>query len=303
MNTTSAVPRRLPIVIQPELGTWTPDRLNQLLARTSRIADPGLRFQAIAREFLDTPFYEESSLPLTEPGTVRVRFETFDCVTFVYYVIAMTHARDFHEFIRLFRFIRYRSYPTAESFIHYSWNSFRKLIRAGLLRRITTEIGGDWELPEKTVTLGIKSDGHLFLGDDFGKRGDRNLGITVTEPYLPAERACEFTPRLATGDILVMVSPMPAGEYPLIERHLISVHRPDESKRGPEDTFLLHCSRNRVLTSDGPYSGVTISRQRVPGQNAVYPDGPPRPLHQYIAEHPDLWKGVLVYRLTDRVSR
>jgi hypothetical protein len=299
MTTTAASIRRLPIALQPELGPWTPDHLNRLLARTSQIADPGMRFSMLARELLDTPFCDESSLPLTEPGTVRVRFETFDCVTFIYYVIAMTHARNFEEFARNFRFIRYRSYPNAQSFIHYSWNSFRKLIRAGMLRRITTEIADGWELPEKSVTLGVKGDGHLFLGDDFGKRGDRNLGVTVTEPYIPAERAYEFTPRLATGDILVMVAPVAVEEYPLIERHLISVYRPDESRRGPEDTFLLHCSRNRVLTSEGPFSGVTISRLRVPGQNAVYPFGPPRPLYRYIAEHPDLWKGVLVYRLTE----
>ncbi len=104
------------LTLQLELGRFTVGGLNELLAEAQRrFPDPGARLYFLAEHFVDTPFMFESRLPLTEPGTLRVRLESFGCTGFALTMLALTQSHNFEELVRNLRLIRYWGDGTIDS--------------------------------------------------------------------------------------------------------------------------------------------------------------------------------------------
>jgi hypothetical protein len=95
-----------------ELGAWTMDRLQALLAAGAKCQDANERISFMARALLGTPFCAESRLAILPPGILRVRLETLDCITFLYTTIALAAARDLDQFVRHLFALRYHDAET-----------------------------------------------------------------------------------------------------------------------------------------------------------------------------------------------
>src|SRR5215470_14805286 len=79
------------IEAQLELGPqWTISRVQNLLKTAPD--HPNARIEFIAHQFIGTPFIFESNLPIPPKGRIRVRLESFDCITFIYTILALCHS-------------------------------------------------------------------------------------------------------------------------------------------------------------------------------------------------------------------
>lgn len=96
-----------------ELGSWELRALNVRIERMRREYGTVVeRAAAWAKLLRGTPFEYESRLPsLLHLDAMRVRFASFDCITFCYTVIALSGARDFDEFVRRMYALRYVAKP------------------------------------------------------------------------------------------------------------------------------------------------------------------------------------------------
>ena len=110
-------------------------------------ADLGVRLEAVTRPFLDAPYMlsplgeGDGQLPDTDP---RLRFDAFDCTTFVETALALALSSSTTEARLRLDLIRYRDTPSFAARRHFpeaEW--IPELVAVGLLRDITREVGGD----------------------------------------------------------------------------------------------------------------------------------------------------------------
>jgi hypothetical protein len=145
-----------------ELGAWTMDRLQALLAAGAKCQDANERISCMARALLGTPFCAESRLAILPPGILRVRLETLDCITFLYTTIALAAARDLDQFVRHLFALRYHgaetgridSDPEHGNIYDYVEESLlRKAIDHGYLVDITERVADPSSLANATADL------------------------------------------------------------------------------------------------------------------------------------------------------
>jgi hypothetical protein len=142
------------VACQLELGPrWSVASLERLL-RMAPGRDAGQRLVHIANEFLYSPFFFESNLPIPQKGIVRVRLEDFDCVTFIYYMLALCQSLSFDDFVRNLVLLRYRNDSNPTNFIVDSDPSEGNIfdfvcesllinaVQRGWLRNVTMEVAG-----------------------------------------------------------------------------------------------------------------------------------------------------------------
>ncbi|HVV69167.1 MAG TPA: N-acetylmuramoyl-L-alanine amidase-like domain-containing protein [Patescibacteria group bacterium] len=97
------------ITCKLELGKWTIDSLeNDLIIAQWKFKLPFERIKFLAEQLISTPFYFESELPILPKQWLRVRFESFDCVTFLYTVIALSSSISFSDFCQKLCKVRYK---------------------------------------------------------------------------------------------------------------------------------------------------------------------------------------------------
>jgi hypothetical protein len=90
-----------------ELGPrWSLGRIAQQLREFAGLPAPA-RLANWAKLLRGVPFQFESNLPEPAQGVLRVRLQSLDCATFVYSLIALTHAVTVESFIRNLLAIRY----------------------------------------------------------------------------------------------------------------------------------------------------------------------------------------------------
>jgi hypothetical protein len=280
--------------VQLELGPWwTVEAIDELLARTAaRELSPGERLLAVAEPFLreNTPYQEESSLEEPPDGTIRVRLETFDCITFIYTIVALAGAASFAELVRRLLAIRYDGPPARDRLIHYAWNSARRMIDLGLVRDVTAELVEPARLGVRTVRLGILPDGRPFL--PHGSCGDWNLGQEVSARFIPTALVRAVEPRLQAGDVMLLIASKDPGEYPGIVAHAVVVFKkPDD-----EQVYVLHSGKTRVGDANGRQAGVALLTYWDPERQALRNDSVHRPFHLYLEGSPHLWQGIVVLR-------
>lgn len=94
MTTINGIPCQL------ELGKWSIDKINLLLQEAwQHSSDANDRVLFIAKKFFSTPFLFDAKLPIVKNGLMRIRFESFDCQTFIQHMIALCKSRTFEEFV------------------------------------------------------------------------------------------------------------------------------------------------------------------------------------------------------------
>jgi hypothetical protein len=286
--------------IHLELGErWSVERLEEVLARSSALRDPARRLRFIAEQFLaeHTPFEEESSLPAPADGAVRVRLESFDCITFIYHLVALSGASNLEEAARALAAIRYHGRPSNERLIRYAWSSVLKMVEYGLMRDVTSRVLDPARLAVRTVQLGVRGDGRPFL--DVPGPGDPLLGETVSVPFIPTALIREVEAKLRDADVLLLVSSKDPAEYPGIVAHAVLVHR----KPGDPEIYVLHSGKSPFGRSGGPPGGVRLLTYWDQEMGALRDDDRHRPFHLYLEGSPHLWQGVVVLRPSDPPAR
>jgi hypothetical protein len=145
-----------------ELGKWQPERVNKMLTQAQRISDPNERMEFIMGQFKGTKFHYESQLKIPERGQLRVRLESFDCITFVYYMLALHQSHNFNEFVENLAKIRYHNpekggvdNDTQDGNIYdFAYNAMcENAGKRGMVKDVTEEVAGRHA---KTITTVLK---------------------------------------------------------------------------------------------------------------------------------------------------
>jgi hypothetical protein len=176
---------------QIELGKWTKETLDRLLAKAFSIAATGPRIAFVSSQFRGTP-YKESTL-IGDPDTPEVftiNLEAVDCFTYLDYVEAMRLSDSFSRFKENLRMIRYHSGRVAYTHRNHFFTDWSE--RNPSVTDVTEEIG---RTRARVVLkrLNEKADGTCFMA-----------GIPITErgvSYVPAEVVDDAViASLQTGD-------------------------------------------------------------------------------------------------------
>lgn len=143
-----------------ELGRHTSEELDRRLRDMAQARlSPSARAHIWASALLGTPFEYESSLPALSSDTLRVRLASFDCITFVYSVIALASAASFDQYLMRLREIRYKTTEVANGAKQLELLDFAceallfNCLDNGILRDVTESIVGENERETYAVSL------------------------------------------------------------------------------------------------------------------------------------------------------
>jgi hypothetical protein len=257
------------IQLQLELGTWTVEDINVLLAEAhERFAEPGARIAYLMEQFVGTPFEFESQLAIPPAGTLRIRLASFGCTAFVIYMLAMTSARTFEDFADNVRQLRYLdsetrgvdSDPTTGNIFDFAYDIFvDAAARHGLARDVTAEVAGD---------AGLTTFSARFTARRRTPRYDReqrlivprlhnnevvDAGMITLESFTDMDRS-----RIQTGDILLFSKIDPTKEVGdgLLVAHMGIAMNVDG------EIYMMHATRDYVwrptATADAPPTATGI---------------------------------------------
>ena len=89
------------ISCQLELGKWSINKVNSLLNKAQSYSfDPGQKIAFIIKHFMGTPFIFDAQLPIAEKNILKIRLKSFDGLTFVHNMLALSKAGSFEEFTK-----------------------------------------------------------------------------------------------------------------------------------------------------------------------------------------------------------
>jgi hypothetical protein len=259
----------IPHVLQ--LGRWSVPAIDEMI-RTARAICPTASERCMfwATRFHGTPFFFESNLPEC-PGQVRIRWETFDCITYIYTVIALADATDFDDFVKRLITLRYieseesgPSDPPGLSMLHFTEEALlERAVEAGYVRDVTQEVATG---PLKTVSARLTAFRRPKSYDSnetevkplFGER-------SIQREFIPSGDIPEYgNGRFRPGDIILFTKgdrPLHDGrENPLLINHAGFCHVENDR------LHLLHSTRSFAWNEHaGPYA--------LPGHTGLYLDG------------------------------
>jgi Protein of unknown function (DUF1460) len=248
------------IPCQLELGHWPIERIDALIA--GGLAESiGERVTRIARSFIRLPFLFESRRPLPPRHRLPVRFDAFDCFTFVLTVLALASARSVPDFVQRLADLRYSdpsnidSHPETGTVLDFVEEALLlKAVGGGILRDITAELGQrrcrrfDVTLSPVRRSLGV--DPHEMWATP--KMGKRSIGGEI----LGKESFAIFEDGgfVRAGDILLMSRRGGASGGHLVD-HVGFV----DVVGGV--SHILHCTRNFAFhPSSQPQGGGSYTR-------------------------------------------
>ncbi|WP_440857007.1 N-acetylmuramoyl-L-alanine amidase-like domain-containing protein [Pseudomonas syringae] len=133
-----------------QLGSWDITLLEEML--TNQIVSSRTYSNNVSK-WLDaltgTPFRFESSIPVADDAML-INLESFDCITFVYHVLALSGATSVREYIMRLYHLRYINYPNYAisndsqygNFFDYACEALLvNATRENILRDITCDVG------------------------------------------------------------------------------------------------------------------------------------------------------------------
>lgn len=233
------------------------------------------RLRVVSEPFLGAPYalspLGEGEGPDPDP---RIRYDAFDCTTFVETTVALALADDVEEAERLLDLIRYkggqpgflerRHFPEAE------W--IPELEQLGFLEDITREIGGDAVVVEKkrldvAVWERRRRPSHLELPDERIPRGDFALDVW------PLDLARAQQEKIPPGTLLNLVRvdfksvPVRVSHQGLvIEKNgrLYLRHAADRMFHSVVDEPLDHFFLRMQKYKKWPVAGVNLARLKEP---------------------------------------
>lgn len=127
--------------------------LRKWLGETQAIRSIREKMKMHSARFLGLPYIVHPLIgSASEPEQLVVRFDGFDCVTYVETVLALSLARNHDEFVQRLREIRYENGKVEwQRRLHYTTDWIAANIRRGLLRDMTD--GENAVLCNKTLSL------------------------------------------------------------------------------------------------------------------------------------------------------
>jgi hypothetical protein len=237
----------VPHVLQ--LGRWNVATINEMIL-TARAVCPTASERCMfwATRFYGTPFFFESNLAECQKQ-VRIRWETFDCITYIYTVIALADATDFDDFITRLVTLRYietdepvASDPPGLAMLHFTEEALlERAVAAGFVRDVTQEVA---TAPLKKVSVrlqGLKrpksyDSNEAEVRPFFGERSIHREVISSID--IPEHGSGRFRP----GDIILFTKgdrPLHDGrQNPLLINHAGFCHVENDG------LHLLHSTRS-----------------------------------------------------------
>ena len=184
-----------------DLGRFSPQSLQEIIARARGLDAAGPRIDFLSRQFLDVPYGAERLVGTAEtPEALTINLAALDCYTYLDYVEALRRSAAYDEFPRQVTAVRYRQGEI-------SWHNRRHFFSdwvnetEGPVRDVTESLGGAATVYARKE-LNRAQDGGVLLED-----------IPVVErtvAYIPAGRLDETLTRgLATGDYLGVYAQAP----------------------------------------------------------------------------------------------
>jgi hypothetical protein len=197
-----------------ELGKWSPQTIEGLLYEgQAKYATGGERLHFYCLRLLGVPFAYESLLPVPSRNKFRVRFQSFDCVTLIYTLIAMAGARSFEEFMSRLVNLRYAgtagdgldSDPEYGNILDFACESLiRHAVHMGFLTDITAEVAGG--IPLMAVTVDIRpARRHLQFDTERRLETPKLGGGKTTGHFIPSEALGQISlQNVRSGDIALL---------------------------------------------------------------------------------------------------
>ena len=117
-------------------------RVQQLLAKAKSNRSAGTRIDVLSRCFLGLPYTTDLLIGSVEtPELFTISLDSFDCVTYVETVLALSRASSVDEFVDWLRKIRYSDGRVQwERRNHYMTGWIRNNVRIGAVRRVSANV-------------------------------------------------------------------------------------------------------------------------------------------------------------------
>lgn len=250
-----------------ELGNFTKESIEANLIKPQAKFSPNESIEFLAKSLIGTASIYESSLENLPNDFMRVRFSSFDCITFIYTLLAICGANTFAEFIEKLYTIRYvankdkwiNNHAIIGNFFHYVCDSL--LINAAkrnYIKNITTELVETRYLTDISVFLKAfrrdkKFDPNtLYIKPEYGER-------IVNENFILSENIEKIDHnKIKSGDLVLFSR----GEHLQdgTQSYFLIGHLGLVIKEN-DQLFLLHVTRNCYwkpnATTDNPQKVAT----------------------------------------------
>lgn len=242
------------IKLQLELGALNIEQLTALLARAqAEFPDANERLAFLLERFKRTPFAYESQLPIPPPGTLRVRLQTFGCTGLAIYMLALTSAGSFEEFVHSLRKIRYAqsetrglsSEPVGGNILDFTEDIFlENALKQGYVADVTAEVAGAAPRTQFRSRLTPhrrnpeEDPGRHVIVPKLQRGPVLTLQLLSRATFTQMDRS-----RIKTGDILLFSRVVPG---PVPSDELMFGHAAIAINRGGE-IYMVHATRDYVF--------------------------------------------------------
>src|SRR5689334_14580219 len=117
----------------------TVSEINRILKSIEKVPDLSKRIEAISEQFIDSPYVVNSLIGSVDvPEALVIRFDGFDCVTYMEIVLALALSETAKEFNENLLRIRYRNGEIAwQKRNHYTSDWWRNNEKSGLIENLT----------------------------------------------------------------------------------------------------------------------------------------------------------------------
>jgi N-acetylmuramoyl-L-alanine amidase-like len=264
---------------QPRSTTQIQERLRRIEQQAASLPQ---RVEAISELFLGVP-YRLGALGEGPGGEFDrdplIRFDAFDCTTFVETVMALALTSDVASATRILQKIRYRDgqigYATRNHFIELDW--VPNNVRAGYLRDITSDVAGGnavkvrktiskkrWYLRKSLASLegGFTKDEKQHLVARLRHLGERLPDERATLTVLPLTALPQALAHIPSGTIANLVHADRRDRATVVSHQVLLIRKSD-------GWYLRHAALGKAVEDDpigilGPYKDL---RWRLIGLN------------------------------------
>lgn len=258
-----------------ELGKWTPTAINLMLSNAKKNhSDPSIRLHWIMQNFNGTKFEFESMSENPPKGTLRVRLESMDCITYIYNMLALCKASNFNEYVSNLYNLRYLandrqfldSNPDTGNILDFAEESLLlNAVNIGILKDITEEVICEEDLINISVNISrfqrysIYDKNTSYVTPRFGER-------LITERFIPVDSIDKIDKsKLKNGDIILLSEGAITKKgvtSPVLISHLAITHLEND------EIYFYHATRHFYWRPDAnsttppSYTGVFLDKER-----------------------------------------
>jgi hypothetical protein len=254
-----------------ELGKWDLYSLNR---KIQSIYEKNSTYPARANDWanslLKTPFHFEFRLSPIPNNCIRIRLSSFDCVTFIYNIIALAGAQNIEDYVRRLRDIRYKNAnltssvsndPHSGNFFDYACEAFLfQGIDNEMLVDITEDIISHNHLASFNTYLAPMQRPDMFDPNNLQLIEPRYEGRELVTQLIATEKIKYIDKnKLCDGDIILFTRAEISGDtasQPYLVNHCALVHLQ------PDKISLIHSNKNYWANLQ-EYTGRTSSNSSV----------------------------------------